>query len=205
MDRPEDIEAGPTGGKVYAIMTNNTNRTAAQVDKANPRANNRHGHVIEMTEAGGDYAATSFTWSILLLAGDPKVAADGANYAGFDPKLISPISCPDNLCFSPDGTMWIATDGAPSTIRYADGIFAVPVSGFEKGRARQFLSAPIGAEVCGPEFTPDGTTLFCAIQHPGEGSGSTLAKPTSKWPDNESPPRPSVVAIVKTADGVIGS
>jgi secreted PhoX family phosphatase len=92
MDRPEDIEVNPVSGKVYAAMTNNTNRTAAQVDKANPRASNRHGQVVEITESGGDHAATSFTWNILLLAGDPKVAADGANYAGFDPKLISPVS-----------------------------------------------------------------------------------------------------------------
>jgi len=54
------------------VLTNNSRRTAAQVDEANPRPNNRHGHVIELDEAGQDAAATSFTWRIFLLCGDPN-------------------------------------------------------------------------------------------------------------------------------------
>jgi secreted PhoX family phosphatase len=52
----------------------------------------------------------------------------------------------------------------------------------------------VGAEVCGCEFTPDGTTLFLSIQHPGD--GSTLEAPSSHWPDGgDAPPRASVIAV----------
>ena len=43
MDRPKNIETNPVNGKVYCVMTNNNQRTAAQVDAPNPRANNVHG------------------------------------------------------------------------------------------------------------------------------------------------------------------
>ncbi len=207
MDRPEDIETNPVNGKVYCVMTNNTSRTADQVNAANPRANNRHGHIIELTEDGGDPAATTFRWEIFILCGDPDNPADGASFAGFDPARVSAISAPDNVAFDRRGNLWIATDGQPGTLRRNDAIYAVPVAGEERGFVRQFLSAPVGAEVCGPEFTPDDSTLFCAIQHPGEARGSTFESPASTWPDGTTPPRPSVVAVVRTAPGprTIGS
>ncbi|MDR7440009.1 MAG: PhoX family phosphatase [Armatimonadota bacterium] len=73
MDRPEDIEAHPLTGTVYVVCTNNGWRTATQVDPANPRAVNRHGHVLELFEAGGDHAATRFRWQIFLLSGQPHL------------------------------------------------------------------------------------------------------------------------------------
>ncbi|MBK6505024.1 MAG: hypothetical protein IPG02_04995 [Ignavibacteria bacterium] len=49
--------------------------------------------------------------------------------------------------------------------------------------------------MCGGNFTPDGSTMFLSIQHPGENS-LTLDNPTSRWPDfGEDIPRPAVVAI----------
>jgi secreted PhoX family phosphatase len=200
MDRPEDIELNPVNGKVYALFTNNTNRGATNqpaTDKANPRATNRHGHVIEITEFNNNPAALTFQWSIFLLCGRPSVAADGTYYAGYDTTKVSPISCPDNLTFDRKGNLWIATDGQPGTIQQNDGIFAVPVAGPDRGYLRQFMSGPVGAEVCGPEFTPDNSTLFCAIQHPGE--GGTISNPTSRWPDGGSTvAKSAVIAIYKT-------
>ena len=56
------------------------------------------------------------------------------------------------------------------------------------------MSGPVGAEVCGCEFTADGDALFLTLQHPGEAGSAT--NPQSHWPDGESAaPRPSVVAI----------
>jgi secreted PhoX family phosphatase len=204
MDRPEDIEVNPVNGKVYVVCTNNVDRGTdgqAGTDRPNPRRRNQHGHIVEMTEDGDDHAATSFRWDLFLVCGDP--ADPETHYAGFDKSQVSPISCPDNICFDRRGNLWIATDGQEKSVGRRDGFFAVPVAGPERGRLVQFAETVEGSEVCGPEFTPDGTTAFLAIQHPGE--GSTLAKPSTRWPDGEGPPRPSVVAIRAGNGGVIGS
>jgi secreted PhoX family phosphatase len=203
MDRPEDIETNPVNGKVYCLMTNNTQRTAAQVDAANPRANNRHGHIIELAEDGDDPTSETFTWDIFILCGDPANPDDDVFFAGFDPALVSPISSPDNVVFDNAGNLWISTDGQPSTFEKNDGVYAVPVEGPERGYVRQFLSGVPGGEMASLIFTPNNHTLFCAVQHPGE--GSVIENPSSTWPDGTTPPRPSVIAVVKEGGGVIGS
>jgi uncharacterized protein len=213
MDRPEDVEFNPVNKKVYMLMTNNTNRGAdgqPGVDAANPRPKNATGHVIELTEDGDDVASTTFTWEMFMLCGDPK-KVDPANpstevyFAGFDPSKVSPIACPDNLTFDKAGNLWIATDGAPSPLRFNDGFFAVPVEGPNRGELKQFFSGVQGGEVVGPEFTPDDTTLFIGIQHPAE--GSLFHMPSNRWPDNNRrmPPRPSVIAIQHENGEAIGS
>ena len=66
------------------------------------------------------------------------------------------------------------------------------------------MSGPVGAEVCGCRFTPDGETLFLSIQHPGE--GGTVLAPVSYWPDGDGKqPRASVIAVRKIGGGRIGS
>ena len=60
----------------------------------------------------------------------------------------------------------MATDGVDDTLGPNDGVWVVDTEGPERGRARQFLSGPVGCEVCGPAFTPDNRTFFVAIQHP---------------------------------------
>ena len=72
---------------------------------------------------------------------------------------------------------------------------------------RSFFAGPRGAEICGPLIAPDDRTLFLAIQHPGEGPGSSYEKPSTRWPDfkDSLPPRPSIIAITKKDGGVIGS
>ena len=61
--------------------------------------------------------------------------------------------------------------------------------------------------LCGPEFTPDGKTLFLAIQHPAEEAGSTYDKPSTRWPDFKPgvPPRSAVLAVTREDGGEIGA
>ncbi len=199
MDRPEDMETNPVNKKVYLLLTNNTRREEGDTDAANPRANNETGHVIELTEAGDDPTATTFTWEIFLLCGNPS--DESTHFAGYDKSNVSPISCPDNCTFDNHGNLWIATDGQGGTIGYNDALHMVPVEGPERGHVRQFFSSVAGSETCGPLFTPDNTSLFAAIQHPGE--GGTFAEPVSTWPDGTVPPRPSVIVIQKEGGGPI--
>ncbi|MBI4413016.1 MAG: PhoX family phosphatase [candidate division NC10 bacterium] len=205
MDCPEDVEANPVTGKVYCAMTSNTRRKPEQVDKANPRAENKFGHIIELVEDGGDHAATRFRWEIFIQAGDPKNPDHKAYYQGHTD--VSPFATPDNFAFEESGRMWVATDGIDDALGANDGVFVVDTEGPERGRARRFLSSPVGSEVCGPAFTPDTRTFFVAIQHPGLADKVTYEKPASRWPDyrNDMPPRPSVVAIYREDGGKVGS
>lgn len=60
MDRPEDVQPHPTSGKVFVILTNNSQRRPERVDRANPRPENHFGHIIEMTAPDGDHAAATY-------------------------------------------------------------------------------------------------------------------------------------------------
>ena len=77
-----------------------------------------------------------------------------------------------------------------------------------RGTSKHFFRVPVGAELCGPCFTPDDETLFVAVQHPGEqeeGAAIDFDNPIARWPDfkDDLPPRPSVVVITRTGDGKI--
>ncbi len=213
MDRPEDVEANPKTDKVYVMLTNNSRRKADETDPANPRADNRFGHIIEMLPDGRDHAATRFRWEILVRCGDPAIAAVGAT---FNPATSKDgwFGMPDNCAIDADGRLWIATDGnSPSRTGRADGVWAIETEGSARGTSKLFFRCPNGAELCGPELTPDMETFFVAIQHPGEAdpedataAPTSYANPTTRWPDfqPDMPPRPSIVAITRVSGGKIG-
>ncbi|PJJ72063.1 hypothetical protein CLV46_1624 [Diaminobutyricimonas aerilata] len=206
MDRCEDVQPNPKTGRIYVACTNNSDRGKPGKEgatEANPRNANRDGHVLEIVEAGDDATATRFAWNILLLCGDPKTNPS-AYFAGFPAEKVSPISCPDNLAFDSEGTLWISTDGAPGTIGYGDGLFKVPLEGPERGRVQQFLSVPREAETCGPVIKDEDGMVFVAVQHPGE--DGAWGDQHSYFPDYVAPnqltgdgkwggPRPSVVQV----------
>lgn len=218
MDRPEDIDANPVTGKVYVMLTNNTRRKADQLDATNTRAANAWGQVLEMIPPGGDHAAPKATWSLLVQGGNP---ADPKTGAKFHPSTSRNgwFACPDNAAVDPQGRLWITTDQGEAWQKAsgtADGVWALETEGPNRGLSKMFFRVPIGAEMCGPCFTPDGRTLFVAVQHPatdgGEGftqsgKGSTFEDPATRWPDFQPamPPRPSVVVITKRDGGIIGS
>lgn len=206
MDRCEDVEPDPRTGKVYVVCTNNTDRGKPGKpgpDPANPRANNKNGHIIEITEQADRAGATSFAWNLFLVCGDQDQA--GTHFGGWTGE-VAPISCPDNIAFDSAGDLWIATDGAPGTIGKNDALFRVPLAGAERGHLVQFLAVPIDAETCGPVIHDRDGSVFVAVQHPGE-DGSWAAQ-RSYFPDyvpagarpprgDWRGPRPSVVQVTR--------
>ena len=214
LDRPEDVEANPRTGYVYVMLTKNATRKPDQVDAANPRADNRHGHILELIPPGGDHSATKFTWNILVKCGDPSVAAVGAT---FNPATSKDgwFSNPDNCAFDAMGRLWISTDGNADDFNgRSDGLWAVDTDGAARGTSKHFFRTPAGGEMCGPCFTPDMQTLFLAVQHPAEdgkewkawGKDSTFDNPSTRWPDfkPDLPPRPSIMVITRKGGGKIG-
>jgi len=210
MDRPEDVEAHPLTGRVYVVLTYNEQRKPDQVNVANPRGPNKHGHIIEivppLVNGKPDHTATECDWGFFLLGGDPKVAEHGARYA--NPVGDNGwLAAPDNVAFDPKGRIWITTDGQDDWAGFNDSCYGANVSGPNRGVPRAIFNGPTGSEMCGPCFTPDGKTLFLAVQHPGDDKGSTFDNPSTRWPDFQPgmPPRSSVVAITKDDGGEIGS
>jgi len=153
----------------------------------------------------------------LIQAGDPAVPGVAARW---NPATSAQgwFACPDNCAVDPSGRLWVATDQGKDwhqTSGSADGLWALQTAGAGRGTGRMFYRVPVGAELCGPRFTPDGRTLFVAVQHPGAdgteawagfGRRSSYDDPATRWPDfdPEVPPRPSVVVITREDGGPIG-
>lgn len=208
MDRPEDAEVSPVTGKVYVALTSHNSRR--EKIPASSRGPNPYGHVLELVPPGKDGArdhwSDAFAWNLFIEAGDPDVADAAMKpvYGGAIPAE-GWLANPDNLAFDPKGRLWIATDGA-NDFGIADGLWAVVTEGEGRAVPRAFFACPRGAEACGPCFTPDGRTLFVAVQHPADETGSTFDNPSTRWPDFDPalPPRPAVVVITKDDGGAVG-
>jgi secreted PhoX family phosphatase len=214
-------------GKPGDTRTVNGREVSSAPDEANPRndtydngdpdslTGNQHGHIIEIAEDDNDAGSRTFSWNILVRCGDPAVAAHDARFGDIaDPVAagVSPISDPDNLVHDSEGNLWIATDGqyfSDGDVGFGqnDGIFAVPTSGANRGLLRQFLSGIPGGEVCGPEFSGDEKTFFCAIQHPWDGEAFS-----NFWPLDENPAqggsgvsKPALIAVREINGAKIGT
>jgi len=102
--------------------------------------------------------------------------------------------------------LWIATDGnnEKATGR-TDGLWAVDTEGEMRGTSKLFFRVPVGAEMCGPQFTPNAETMFLAVQHPGDAGLATFENPATRWPDfkPDMPVRPAVVVVTKATGGKI--
>lgn len=184
MDRPEWITVG--GDKtIYCTLTNNSSRK--RTDAANPRTSNRHGHIVRWTETANSPLATTFNWSLLLLAGDPSIAA--ANEKG---NIVGhTFSSPDGIRVDPQNRLWVQTDaGTGSSTTSIFGNNAMYYVDQVSGESKRFLVGPEGCEITGIGYTPDLTAFFINIQHP-EGAWST----TAGWPAR------SATVVVRRTDG----
>lgn len=217
MDRPEDVQPNPITGRVYIPLTNNSKRKAEDAHGANPRAANLWGQIVELIPENNDHESIHFTWDILVSCGAPSDSAIAAKWNA-NTSADGWFACPDNIAVDATGRLWVATDQGNNwaeTSGAADGIFALATHGDDRGLAKRFFQTPIGAEMCGPCFTPDATTLFVAVQHPAADIAdeqrtpprpSTFDDPATRWPDfvDTMPPRPSIVAITSHKGGPIG-
>lgn len=201
MDRPEWISVHPKSGDVYATLTNNAKRTVT--DRANPRAANLYGQIIRWRELAGDAAALSFEWDLFVLAGNPLKYSDRKDLKSGSLNITTNnmFNSPDGLAFDQSGRLWIQTDGKYSNAGEYEGqgnnqmLCADPVS----REIRRFMVGPKQCEVTGITMTPDSTTMFVNIQHPGE-------EGDSHWPDGGSSiPRSATLIITKDDGGVIGT
>ncbi len=214
MDRPEWGNVNPANGDVYFTLTNNSNRKVdatssshSIVDSANPRyysdikgtstvqTGNPNGHIIRIADAGGDAAATSFTWDVFLFGAESFASPTGINLSGL--TADQDFSSPDGLVFSHStGICWIETDdGAYTDVTNCMMLAALPgkvgdgnkvALSYTKADAstlkvdtyvgkkptadtlKRFLVGPVGSEITGVCESPDGKALFINIQHPGE-------------------------------------
>ncbi|RNL86976.1 PhoX family phosphatase [Halostreptopolyspora alba] len=209
MDRPEWIAVQPGTQDVFCSLTNGE---LGEGD-ANPRNPNSYGHIIKWHEKNGHNTATTFTWDIFVLAGDP--AYDDAVELDED----SIFGSPDGLWFDPDGRLWIQTDVSNSVQNDPDagydniGNNQMLAADPDSGEIRRFLTGPKGAEITGVITTPDQRTMLINVQHPGEET-ATIGEPTpqdpravSNWPDfdPDGRPRSATVVIRKDDGGVIGT
>jgi secreted PhoX family phosphatase len=212
MDRPEWLTIDNEQGWVYCTLTNNSSRGQEKqpgVDAANPRANNTMGQIIRWKD-DHQFAGDRFEWNHLLLAGDPaneRAEAKGNIHGDF-------FGCPDGLSLGPGGLLWIETDVHSSQLNQGEfkriGNNQLLVCDPMTGEVKRFLTGPNMCEITGISFTPDGTSLFINIQHPGE-SPSDSGDPKypnqySSWPDHidDNRPRSATVAIRRKDGGVIG-
>lgn len=194
-----------------------------------------YGWIMKLEEDNSDPAALSFTWSMLTTGGE--VAKGGAGFAN-----------PDNLSLDKAGNLWVVTDmstskhNQPVPSRVADGetltgsdltgvfgnnsVWYIPLSGQDVGNIYPFALGPMECECTGLTFDNDNSSIFLAIQHPGENNGirQDMATETrdfellatdgtpfkqqrqvplgSNWPSGQAnqPPLPGVV-VIRRGDG----
>ena len=201
MDRPEWITVAPDGA-VYCACTNNSSR--AVTNAANPRPQNRHGHILRWNEDGNVPEATSFRWQVVLQAGDPSLASTANNLVGNING--DTFSSPDGIDIDPKGRLWVQTDMSIPGNSGVSGRTNVDVFGHNAmysvdtttGKSTRFLVGPVGCEITGLAYTPDLKTFFINIQHP-----------TGAWPSsvqgNTLPPRSATIVVRRTDGQPVGA
>ena len=145
MDRPEWTAVNPVSGEMYLTLTNNSSRTVATTDAANPRAysdpkttggasnGNPNGHVFRLRETGDSSESLTFTWDIYAFGAGSDLNPANINLSNLD--ATNDFSSPDGLWFARpsnvagQGTplLWIQTDdGAFTDVTNCMMLAAIP-------------------------------------------------------------------------------
>ena len=211
MDRPEWGTVDVNNHKVYFTLTNNNRRALTQIDAVNPRAENNFGSILRWGYEGNDYTRTAFAWDLFVLAGTERQSATFNGQALTEDNLFA---CPDGLWCDTQSRLWIQTDMGDIAPDQSGplapfGMNAMLAADPATGEIRRFLTGPWGQEITGVITTPDGTTMFVNVQHPGgHASAEQFAGGDfgSGFPDYDGTvPRSATLIITRDDGGVIGA
>lgn len=186
-----------------------TQRSQAEVDAANPRAENNFGQIVRWRYPGNEHKAATFSWDLFIIAGTALHSATLDGEALDDDNIFA---CPDGIWCDNDSRLWIQTDMGD-----IGGTFSGPLEPFgtnqmlaadpKTGEVRRFLTGPWGQEVTGVVTTPDQRTMFVNLQHPGAHASAedfAAGHMGSAFPDGGGTvPRSATIAISREDGGVI--
>ncbi|MEB3359966.1 MAG: PhoX family phosphatase [Synechococcales bacterium] len=185
MDRPEWISTAPNGD-VFVTLTNNSRRE--EPNAPNPLAPNPDGHILKISDRV-NHIGTSFTWDIYILAQDTHGEDDERTFAS-----------PDGLWADPDGRLFIETDGTqPKGLN--DQLLVADSN--DSSNIRRLFTGVTSCEITGIATTPNRQTLFCNIQHPGDGDPTLTNFPAPQ--DGVTIPRDVTIVITRKDGGIVGS
>jgi secreted PhoX family phosphatase len=218
--RPEDTVLDPGSGDLLIAFTSGGSEPGeGSADPAlfrGPQGETPwpHGWVLRLRETGGG----RFRWRMVASGGPPWQGGLG-------------FSHPDNLMLDRRGNLWLTTDRGAGRedldVFGNNSCWLLPADATTGAEALCFATAPIESELCGPCLDGEESTLFLAVQHPGEAHGTRRGQAEetrrfrlvdrdgrrfvqerriplgSNWPAAEpgSPPRPGLVAIRRHAGG----
>ncbi|WP_216903591.1 PhoX family phosphatase [Synechococcus sp. CCY 9618] len=221
--RPEDTVIDPTSGDLLIAFTAGGGSDDGRADPAifrGPQGQPTwpYGWIMRLAD-GGPARGGSFRWRMVATGGAPWQGGLG-------------FSNPDNLAVDRRGHLWMTTD---RSTRSADldlfgnnSCWVLPSRGPSAGEAFCFATGPMECELTGPCFDASESTLFLAVQHPGDDHGSRPSLEAreaqshrlvdrsgrpfeqlrwvplgSNWPSGVPgrTPRPGVVAIRRLAGG----
>jgi secreted PhoX family phosphatase len=176
--RPEDTELDPRTDALLIAFTAGGSDGEGAADPAIFRgpagaAPWPHGWLMRLEEDPSAETPETFHWRMVATGGTPWQGGLG-------------FTNPDNLAFDRRGNLWMLTDRVSSAANPTDvfgnnSCWLFPANGPLQGQALPFATGPMEAEFCGlcfdrPSAKGGETTLFLAVQHPGEENGTRMGQ-----------------------------
>ncbi|MCX5938360.1 MAG: DUF839 domain-containing protein, partial [Cyanobium sp. LacPavin_0920_WC12_MAG_62_9] len=169
MARPEDTELDPRTGDLLITFTSGGADTGGRADPAlfhGPSGQPEwpYGWVMRLQDQPGKPGAAggAFSWRMVATGGLPWEGGMG-------------FANPDNLAIDKSGNIWMVTDRSTTNSELDvfgnNSCWLFPAKGVSAGKALLFATGPMESELCGPCFDQTESTLFLAVQHPGEDHG----------------------------------